>query len=57
MVSNDDRTTPADFELLSPPTLEPGFHKAQTKTVLKQVRAGLIKEVRKAGYNVLVMEG
>jgi len=40
------------------PTLaQPGYHKAQTRKVLNQARGELMKEVRKAGYNVLVVEG
>jgi len=54
----DDPTTPADVAPLSPPTLvQPGYSKAQTKKVLKHARAELMKEVTKAGYNVLVVEG
>jgi hypothetical protein len=36
---------------------QPSYHKAQTKRVLNHARAELMKEVRKAGYNVLVVEG
>ena len=58
LASNYDPTTPIDFVPPSPPTLaQPGYHKAQTKKVLKHARAELMKEVRKAGYNVLVVEG
>jgi hypothetical protein len=34
-----------------------GYRKAQTKKVLKLAREELMKEVRNAGYNVLVVEG
>jgi hypothetical protein len=34
-----------------------GYRKAQTKKVLNLAREELMKEVRKAGYNVLVVEG
>ena len=58
LASNNDPTTPADFELSSPPTLaQLGYHKARTKKVLKHARAELMKEVRKAGYTALVVEG
>ena len=54
----DDPTTPADVAPSSPPTLvQSGYNKAQTKKVLKHARAELMKEVTKAGYNVLVVEG
>jgi hypothetical protein len=40
------------------PTLaQTGYRKAQTKKVLNLAREELMKEVRKAGYNVLVVEG
>ena len=43
----------ADFEPPSPPTLaQSGYHKGQTKKVLKHARAELMKEV-----NVLILEG
>ena len=58
LASKYDPTTPAHFGPSSPPTLaQPGYHKAQTKKVLKHARAELMKEVRKTGYNVLVVEG
>ena len=41
----------------SPPLAPPRYDKAQTKKVLKHARAELMKEVGKAGYNVLVVEG
>ena len=41
----------------SPPLAPPSYDKAQTKKVLKHARAELMKEVGKAGYNVLVVEG
>jgi hypothetical protein len=42
----------------SPPAAaQPSDGKAQTKKVLKHARAELMKEVGKAGYNVLVVEG
>jgi len=54
----DDPTTPADVAPPSPPTLaQPGYNKAQAKKVLKHARAELMKEVTKAGYNFLVVEG
>ena len=57
LASNNDPTTPADFEPPSPPTLaQPGYHKFQTK-VLKHARVELMKEARKAGYNDLALEG
>ena len=51
--SNDDPTTPADFEPPSPPTL------ASTSSDEEDAQAGPSRsdEVRKAGYNVLVVEG
>ena len=58
MATNGDPTTPAAFEPPSSPTpAQPGYHKAQMKKVLKHARAELMKEVRKAGYDVLVVEG
>ena len=58
LASNNDPTTPSDFEPSFPPApAQPGYHKAQMKKVLKHSRAELMKEVRKAGYNVLVVEG
>ncbi len=58
LASSNDPTTPADFGPSSPPALaQPGYHKAQMKKVLKHSRAELMKEVRKTGYNVLVVEG
>jgi hypothetical protein len=58
LASNDGPTTPADVVPPSPPILaQAGYHKAQTKKVLKHARAELMKEVSKAGYNVLVVEG
>jgi hypothetical protein len=36
---------------------QPVYHKGQTKKVLKHAREELMKEVTKAGYNVLVVEG
>ena len=58
LASNNDHTTPADFEPSSQPTLaQPSYHNAQMKKLLKHSRAELMKDVRKAGYNVLVVEG
>jgi len=58
LASNHGPTPPTDVVPSSRPTLvQPGYHKAQMKKVLKHSRAELMKEVRKAGYNVLVVEG
>ena len=56
--SNNYPTTPVAVVALPPPVLaQPSYDKAQTKKVLKHARAELMKEVGKAGYNVLVVEG
>ena len=58
LAPNNNPTAPADVVPPSPPTIaQPGYHKAQTKKVLKHARAELMKEVKKLGYNDLVVEG
>ena len=56
--SNNNPTAPVAVGPASPPTLaQPSYSKTQKKKVLKHARAELMKEVGKAGYNVLVVEG
>ena len=51
-------TTPvASVPPPSPTLAQPSYDRAQTKKVLRHARAELMKEVGKAGYNVLVVEG
>ena len=58
LASNNNPSAPANVVPRSLPTVaRPGYHKAQTKKVLKHARAELMKEVRKLGYNDLVVEG
>ena len=58
LASNNDPIASADVVPPYPPTLAPsGYRQAQTKKALKNARTGLMKEIRKAGYNVLVVEG
>jgi len=58
LASNNDPIAPADVVPPYPPSLAPsGYHQAQTKKVLKHAREELMKEIRKAGRNVLVVDG